>query len=413
MRSSATCWRAAPASAIPSTLAPDATSTTGATWVSAKGVLDRAEDFDPAFFGLSPRAAELIDPQHRLFLECAWHALEQSGGASQRSGERVGVFAGASSASSYYHENLLRHPQVVATVDPFQLLLSNQPSGIANLVSYRLGLTGPSLALNTACSTGLAVVAVACQHLLDYQCDRAVAGAAALSLPLRGGYWHQSGSILSPDGQCRAFDAAASGTVPGNGVGAVVLKRLSDAIDDRDPIYAVIRGFAVNNDGRDKVGYTAPGVDGQARAVADAQSMAGFPPETISYIETHGTGTPLGDAIEIEALSRAFALGAAPPGGCGIGSVKPNIGHLDTAAGIAGLIKLAMAFQRNVLPPSLGCVTPNPRLHDFVLQGRRSTGSMAAQRDATSRRDQFVWNGWHQRASRPGGCSRPADRSAV
>jgi phthiocerol/phenolphthiocerol synthesis type-I polyketide synthase E len=336
----------------------------GRTYIRAKGVLADADCFDAAFFDINPRTAELLDPQHRLFLECAWHALEDAGIPGEPEGRRIGVFAGSSAISSYYHSHLLANPAATGGADPFQMFLLNQMAGLPAQVSYRLNLTGPSLAVQTACSTSLTAVVLACQNLNDYQCDVALAGAASLSLPLVSGYAYQEGSILSPDGRCRAFDAEARGTVPGNGVGAVVLKRLADALADGDHVYAVIRGYAANNDGSDKIGFTAPGVTGQMRVVADALAMADVAADTIGYVEGHGTGTRLGDAIEVEALRRVFRAETDRVGFCGLGSVKSNIGHLDAAAGIAGLIKLALSFRHRTLPPSIHVERPNP---DFAI----------------------------------------------
>ncbi|MEM8663718.1 MAG: type I polyketide synthase, partial [Pseudomonadota bacterium] len=323
----------------------------GATRVSVKGILDDADAFDAAFFGIGARAAALTDPQHRVFLECAYNALEDAGVVAWPHRERIGVFAGASTVSSYYHSQLLRNPST-AHDDPFQMMLANQPGAIANLVSYRLGLTGPSVGVSTACSTGLVAVALAATHLLDHQCDAAIAGTSSISLPLQSGYWHIGGGILSPDGHCKPFTPDANGTVPGNGVGAVVLRRLDDALRDGDHVYAVLRGFAVNNDGADKIGYTAPGVRGQTAVIQEALAAAGVDPGDIGYVETHGTGTALGDEIEVAALGRALK-GASDADPVTLGAVKANIGHLDAAAGIAGLIKLALVLDRGVVPPSL------------------------------------------------------------
>jgi acyl transferase domain-containing protein len=232
-------------------------------------------------------------------------------------------------------------------------------------VSYKLNLKGPSVAVQTACSTSLVAVTLACQSLLSYQCDMALAGGVAISLPQRKGYLYQSGGIGSPDGHCRAFDADARGTVAGNGVGIVVLKRLSEALADGDHIHAVIRGSAINNDGAAKVGYTAPGVNGQAEVIALAQALAGVDPDTITYIETHGTGTPLGDPIEIAALHQAFSASTDRKNFCAIGSLKTNVGHLDPAAGVSGLIKTVLAIEHGELPPSLHFNRPNPKI-DFA-----------------------------------------------
>ncbi len=356
-----------------------------ADFVRAKGVLAEADCFDAAFFGIAPRMAAQMDPQHRLFLECAWQALEDAGIAGEAAGRRIGVFAGAAAMSSYYHSHLLTDAATLADADPFQLFLLNQPAALPTQVAWHLDLTGPALAVQTACSTGLAAVAIACQNLNDLQCDAAIAGAVALSLPLLHGYRYQPGSILSADGHCRPFDAAAGGTVPGNGVGAVVLKRLADALADGDRVDAVISGFAMNNDGRAKVGFTAPSVEGQAQVILDALAMAERDPAEVGYLEAHGTATALGDAIEIEALRRAFAGVAA--GACALGSVKSNIGHLDAAAGIAGLIKATLALREGSLPPSLHFRRANPelRLADSpfaVVAERRDWPARAGERVA-------------------------------
>ncbi|XWN30164.1 MAG: beta-ketoacyl synthase N-terminal-like domain-containing protein [Devosia sp.] len=351
----------------------------GATRVPVKGVLHHADAFDAAFFGIGARAAALIDPQHRVFLECAYQALEDAGVVAWPHRKRIGVFAGASTVSSYYHTHLLGN-SLTAHDDPFHMMLANQPGAIANLVSYRLGLTGPSVGISTACSTGLVAVALAATQLLDHQCDAAIAGASSVSLPLQSGYWHMPGGILSPDGHCKPFTPAANGTVPGNGVGAVVMRRLEDAMRDGDHVYAILRGFAVNNDGADKIGYTAPGVGGQTAVITEALAHSGLEPKNIGYVETHGTGTALGDAIEVAALGRALA-GAGDAGPVTLGAVKANIGHLDAAAGMAGLIKVALMFDRGVVPPSLyvppeGIVLEEGRFrlvasaHPFAADGR-------------------------------------------
>lgn len=331
--------------------------------VKARGVLEQADGFDAAFFGMNPREAEVTDPQHRVFLECAWAALENAGYAPGTCDSPIGVFAGMS-MSTYLSHNLLTRPDVLAQLNEHQLMLGNDKDFLPTRVSYKLNLRGPSVNIQTACSTSLVAVCVACQNLLAYECDLALAGAVSLGFPQKRAYLHQPGGIASPDGHCRAFDAKAAGTVPGEGVGIVVLKRLADALADHDTVYAVIRGFAMNNDGSAKVGYTAPSVEGQAEVIAAALGMADVAPDTIGYVETHGTGTPLGDPIEIEGLTTAFRAGTDQKQFCAIGSVKTNIGHLDVAAGVAGLIKTALALHHKQLPASLHFEAPNPKI-DF------------------------------------------------
>ena len=329
-------------------------------YVKAKAVLDEIEFFDAAFFGFSPREAQILDPQHRVFLECAWEALENSGYCAQSYDGRIGVYAGA--GMNTYLFNLYSNRGLIESLDPFQLLISSDKDYLTTRVSYKLGLSGPSIAVQTACSTSLVAVHLACQSLLSGECDMALAGGVSVSVPQKSGYIYQEGSFLSPDGHCRAFDAEARGTIPGDGVGIVVLKRLEDALADRDTIHAVVKGSAVNNDAAMKAGYTAPSVSAQARVIAEAQAMARAGADTISYVETHGTGTALGDPVEIAALTKAFRAGTKRKGYCAIGSVKTNIGHLDTAAGVAGLIKVVKALAAKKLPPSLNFKRPNPQL---------------------------------------------------
>ncbi|MBU6399317.1 MAG: amino acid adenylation domain-containing protein [Verrucomicrobia bacterium] len=333
-------------------------------FVKAGAILEGATDFDAKFFGLTPREAQITDPQHRLFLECAWEALEIAGYDPEQFAGSIGVFAGAS-MPTYLQANLWGHPDLWESLGAHALMLGNDKDFLPGRVSYKLNLRGPSLAIQTACSTSLVTVCVACQHLLNYQCDIALAGGVSLGFPQKRGYRYQEGGIASPDGHCRAFDARAAGTITGEGVGIVVLKRLADAVADHDSIDAVIKGFAVNNDGALKMGFSAPSIEGQAEVIATAQAMAGAAPDTISYVETHGTATPLGDPIEIAALTRAFRAGTTAKGFCAIGSVKTNIGHLDAAAGIAGLIKTALALRHAQLPASLHFEAPNPKI-DFA-----------------------------------------------
>ncbi|HXT39726.1 MAG TPA: amino acid adenylation domain-containing protein [Candidatus Angelobacter sp.] len=333
-------------------------------FVKARAVLENSDLFDAAFFNINPREAEIMDPQHRVFLESAWEALENAGYNPDTYSGLIGLFAGAS-MNTYLFSNLLAHRELTALVGGFQIMLASDKDYLPTRVSYKLNLRGPSLNVQTACSTSLVAVCLACQNLLNYQCDMALAGGVSITFPQKRGLLYQEGGIISPDGHCRTFDANAAGTVSGDGVGIVVLKRLSEALADGDNVRAVIKGCAINNDGSQKIGYTAPGVDGQAEVIAMAQANAGVEPETISYVEAHGTGTPLGDPIEIAALTKAFRAGTAAKGFCAIGSVKSNLGHLDAAAGVAGLIKTVLALQHQQLPPSLHFQRPNPKI-DFA-----------------------------------------------
>jgi acyl transferase domain-containing protein/acyl carrier protein len=330
-------------------------------FVKARGVLEDAELFDAAFFGYNPREAEIMDPQQRVFLECAWEALENAGYDSETCNNRIGVYAGVS--MNTYFVNLYSNPELLDALGQYQTFIGNDKDFISTRASYKMNLTGPSMVIQTACSTSLVAVHQACRALLSGECDMAMAGGSSVSLPQKSGYLYQEEGIMSPDGHCRAFDSKAQGTVGGNGVGIVVLKRLEDALADGDHIRAVIKGTAINNDGSLKVGYTAPSVEGQAQAIRAAQLMAEVEPETISYIETHGTGTTLGDPIEIAALTEAFSNGGEKKNYAAIGSVKTNIGHLDVAAGVAGLIKTVLALEHKQLPPSLNFTAPNPGIN--------------------------------------------------
>ena len=331
-------------------------------YVRARGVLSGADEFDEQFFGFTPREAEILDPQQRLFMQSAWEALENAGHDPQRFDGPIGVFAGATT-NSYYLQNLLSRSDVTDPLGPMTVLMSNANDYIATRVSYKFDLQGPALNIQNACSTSLVAVCLAVQSLQTYQCDMALAGAVSVRLPQRRGYLHEEGLILAPDGHCRAFDADAAGTVSSNGLGIVVLRRLRDALADGNTIYAVIKGAALNNDGSAKVGFTAPSVDGHAQVISMAQMLGGIDPATISYIEAHGTGTALGDPIEIAGLTQAFRAGGADGNGfCAIGSIKSNIGHLDVAAGVAGLIKTALALHHRTLPASINYASPNPKL---------------------------------------------------
>ncbi|MFL6261096.1 MAG: amino acid adenylation domain-containing protein [Thermoanaerobaculia bacterium] len=331
------------------------------SFVRAEPLLEGVPLFDAGFFDMTPREAELTDPQHRLFLECALEALESAGCSPAKFGGSIGVYAGCG-MNYYLLFNLLSNPGLVASVPTLQLTLGADKDYLCTRVSYKLNLRGPSLSVQTACSTSLVAVHLACQGLLDYQCDLALAGGVSLKPQGRAGYRFQEGGIVSPDGHCRPFDSRAQGTVFGSGLGAVVLKRLEEAIEDRDPILAVILGSAVNNDGSVKVGYTAPGAEGQVAVISEALRLAEVDPDSISYIEAHGTGTPLGDPIEISALTKAFRAGTQRRGFCAVGSAKSSIGHLDTAAGVAGLIKTVLALRHGCIPPTLHFERPNPQL---------------------------------------------------
>ncbi|MEW5985068.1 MAG: SDR family NAD(P)-dependent oxidoreductase [Chloroflexota bacterium] len=334
------------------------------TYVKASGVLEDVELFDASFFGYTPREAEGMDPQHRLFLEDAWTALEQAGYNPETYPGAIAVYAGLD-LNTYLLNNLLAGRSFVPYMNDLETLIGSDKDFLATRVSYKLNLTGPSVVVQTACSTSLAAAALACQSLLDQQCDMALAGGVSVRVPQKRGHLYQPGSVLAPDGHCRAFDARAGGTVLGNGLGIVVLKRLSNALADGDQIYAVIKGWAINNDGSLKAGFTAPSVDGQAEVIALAQAMAGVTADTITYVEAHGTGTELGDPIEIAALTQAFRASTDQKGFCAIGSVKTNIGHLNTAAGVASLIKATLALKHGLIPPSLHFEQPNPRI-DFA-----------------------------------------------
>lgn len=334
-------------------------------YVPAAAPLDGFEMFDAEFFGFSPKEAAILDPQHRQLLEVAWEALENAGHMPENFPGPVGVFAGCG-MGSYFYFNICSNRALVEDVGMFLLRhTGNDKDFLSTRISHILDLKGPSIGVQTACSTSLVATHYACQALLNGECDMALAGGVTVELPQGRGYLYKEGEILSPDGQCHAFDHRAQGTVFGSGAGMVVLRRLEDALRDGDHIHAVIRGTAVNNDGAAKAGYLAPSVEGQAEAVAEAIAMAGVSADSIGYVECHGTGTYLGDPIEIAALSEAFARSTNARGFCRIGSVKTNIGHLDTAAGVASLIKAALTVQHGEIPPSLGYEAPNPAI-DFA-----------------------------------------------
>lgn len=330
-------------------------------YVPAKPVLDDIAGFDAGYFGMSPREAALIDPQQRLFLEICVELLERAALGPGDRRERVAVYGGVSK-NTYLMNNLLTHPELRRSPGALQVLGGNEKDYLATRVSHKLGLRGPSLTVQTACSSALVGVHMACQSLLSGESDYAIAGGVAVDVPHQAGYMYEPGGIFSPDGHCRAFDADARGTVFGQGAGAVLLQRLSDALDDGADVHAVIRGSAINNDGGQKAGFTAPSVEGQSAVIVEALVNAGVDPATVGYVEAHGTGTPLGDPIEVEALTRAFRLWTDRSGYCRIGSVKTNIGHLNAASGIAGLIKAVLAMRHREIPPSLHFTRPNPQI---------------------------------------------------
>ena len=328
-------------------------------YVKAAPILEDIESFDAGFFGFSPKEAEFIDPQNRLFMECAWEALERAGYDPETYEGLIGVYGGVSS-NTYFLNNIYKNidlteiPNVYAVNKDF----------LATSISYKLNLKGPSVSVQTYCSTSLVATHLACKSLLDEECDMALAGGVAIKVPQKSGYWYQEDGISSPDGHCRAFDANAQGTIFGNGLGIVLLKRLKDAVADRDCIHAVIKGSAINNDGSLKVSYGAPSVNGQAEVVVEALANAGINAGDISYVEAHGTGTTTGDPVEIAALTKAFRIFTNKNNFCAVSSVKPNIGHLDTAAGVASLIKAVLALKHKQIPPILNFETPNPQI-DF------------------------------------------------
>jgi amino acid adenylation domain-containing protein len=339
-------------------------------YIKARSVMSDVDLFDAAFFGIEPREAELLDPQHRVFLEVAWEAFDHAGYDASRHPGAVGVFAGLS-MNTYLLANICRDRDYIDKltrsyqISEFQTVLGNDKDFLPTRVAYKLNLRGPAINIQCACSTSLVAVAQACQSLLNFQCDMALAGGISITFPQVRGYKYQEGAMGSADGHCRTFDAKAQGTVFGDGAGVVVLKRLADALADGDCIHAVIKGTAVNNDGSSKVSYTAPSVEGQVEVIATAMAHAGVKPESIGFIEAHGTATPLGDPIEVAALTRAFNHGTDKKQFCALGSAKTNFGHLDAASGVTGLIKTVLSLNHRQIPPSLHFERPNP-LIDFA-----------------------------------------------
>ena len=334
-------------------------------YVRARGVLQSPELFDAPFFGMTPHEAELTDPQQRIFLETCWKALEDAGHAPGRYEGSIGVWGGMSTGmtnNTYLLSNLHAAPGTLNREDLLAAMLGNENDYLTTRVSYKLNLRGPSVNVQSACSTSLVAITQAYNALMTYACDMALAGGVSVSYPQKDGYLHQEGDIGAPDGHCRPFDADAQGTVFSNGVGVVALKRLEDALEDKDRIYAVVRGAALNNDGSSKVSFAAPSPDGQAEVIATAQALADVEPESIGYVETHGTGTALGDPIEIAGLTKAFGDEDVSEPYCALGSVKSNFGHLDSAAGIAAFIKTVLCLHHKKLVPTLHYKKPNPRL---------------------------------------------------
>ncbi|HEY0734716.1 MAG TPA: type I polyketide synthase, partial [Herpetosiphonaceae bacterium] len=332
-------------------------------YVKAAAVMDGVDLFDAAFFGYTPREAELMDPQHRVFLECAWEALEHAGYDPERYPGLIGVFGGGTT-NTYLLYNLLSNRDKLSAFDPMQIDVSNAADFVATRVSYKLNLKGPSFTVQTACSTSLLAIHIACQSLLNEECDMALAGGVSIHVKHPEGYWYLDGGNVSPDGHCRAFDAQGAGTIFGSGVAAVMLKRLDDALADGDHIHAVVKGSALNNDGALKVGFTAPSVEGQTEVITEAMAVADVRASSIRYVETHGTATKLGDPIEIRALTKAFRAQTNAKNFCAIGSVKSNLGHLASAAGVTSFIKTVLMLEYGLIPPSLHFEQPNPDI-DF------------------------------------------------
>ncbi len=333
-------------------------------YIKACGILGDTDQFDAAFFGLNPREAALMDPQHRVFLQCAWEAMETAGYSPERQPGRTGVFGGMS-MNTYLLTNVYPHLSHVASVESLQASIGNDKDALTTEVAYRLNLKGPAVTIQSSSSTSLTAIHYACQSLLSYECDMALAGGVSIHFPEKQGYLFYEGGTTSPDGHCRPFDAKAQGFVSGHGAGVVALRRLADAIAAGDTIYAVVKATAVNNDGSQKVSYMAPSVEGQAEVVSLAQALAGVEPDTIGYVECHGTATLMGDPIEVAALTQAFRAGTDKKGFCALGSVKSNIGHLDSAAGAVGLIKAALVLHHKQIPPTLHFESPNPAI-DFA-----------------------------------------------
>ncbi len=335
-----------------------------ASYVKARGVLDDVDLFDAAFFGIPPKEAEVMDPQQRILLELGWEALENAGHVPESFDGRIGVFAGKYN-DTYWSENVVTRPDLVEAMGAFQAMVGNEKDYVATRLAHKLDLTGPALSIHTACSTSLVTIVQAVRSLRAGECDVALAGGVSITVPVRSGYLYQEGGMLSNDGHTRSFDAASQGTVFSDGAGLVVLRRLDDALRDGDTIHAIIRGVALNNDGASKASFTAPSIDGQATVVAMAQADGGVDARAVSYVEAHGTATPLGDPIEVEALTRAFRAHTSDTGFCALGSIKSNLGHTVIAAGVAGVMKTALSLSNEVIPPTVHFKSPNPKI-DFA-----------------------------------------------
>lgn len=331
-------------------------------YVKRGAVLEDIEYFDADFFDFTPYDAKVTDPQQRLFLECAWEALEQAGYPPRKNPQNIGVY-GSMTLSTYLLNHINKSSEAMEEGINYPILIGNDKDFLCTRVSYKCQLTGPSFTVQTACSSSMTAIHLACQSLINGECEMALAGGVSITLPQHTGYLYKEGGVLSKDGKCRAFDRQASGIVKGNGCAIVLLKPLEKALEDRDTIYAVIKSTALNNDAHMKIGFTAPSIQGQSKVIQEAIQMAGISPEEIEYVETHGAGTPLGDPIEVKALTKAF--GTPKKQWCAIGSVKPNIGHLDAAAGAAGLIKTALVLHENTIPPNINYEEPNPEI-DFL-----------------------------------------------
>lgn len=325
--------------------------------------IKQKKEFDASFFDISVAEAKLMDPQQRCFLECTWEAMENAGYVPKSYDGIIGLYAGAY-ANTYLYQNVFSSMAGSDFLDNMEVLMTNEKDHIATRIAYKMNFTGPVVNVQSSCSSSLVAIHLACQGLLDYSCDMAIAGAATIGSSEEGGYFYQDTGLLSKDGHVRPFDKEATGTIYSEGIGVVVLKRMEDAIEDKDHIYAIIKGSAINNDGSEKMGYTAPSVKGQVQVIRRAQFIAETEPDTISYIETHGTGTPLGDRIELEALQQVFGK-TRQTGFCALGSIKANIGHTGPASGVIGLIKTALALENQVLPPSINYVHENDAIDIF------------------------------------------------
>lgn len=331
------------------------------SYVKARPYIEDIECFDAEFFKVNSREATIMDPQHRLFMQVAWESLEDAGYIPTNYDGKIGIFAGCDTNTYLLNNVILSEPDIVRE-DPLAIKMEDKDY-LCTRTAYRLNLTGPSVMTQSACSSATIAVHLASESILSGECDMALAGAVSLTLPVKSGYFYREGGVVSQDGHVRVFDSQSSGTVYGDGLGVVVLKRLSDAIEDKDHIYAVIKGVASNNDGGDRIGFTAPSLQGQADVIQGALDAAGVEPDSIGYIETHGTGTKLGDSIEIAALIEAYKEGTREEGTCPIGSVKPNIGHTSTASGMASLIKVALALEKEIIPPTIHYQETNPEIN--------------------------------------------------